>query len=87
MLTCKDATALVSRSMDSPLPWRQRMALRVHLALCRLCNRYERQLRVLRRAVRLLDESGTTRDGPSLSAEARARMERTLKDAANKPPG
>jgi len=55
MLTCRDATALASRAMDAPLPWRQRLSLRMHLAMCRYCTRYQRQLRFIRLAVATLE--------------------------------
>lgn len=81
MLTCKDATTLVSRSMDGPLPWRQRFSLRMHLAMCRFCRRYERQLRFLRIASRLLGEDHASADPPRLSDDAKARIAGALKDA------
>lgn len=34
MPSCRDITALVSESMDRKLPLRQRMSIRVHLAMC-----------------------------------------------------
>jgi hypothetical protein len=44
MPTCKETTALASRAMDERLPLSSRMALRLHLAICENCARFNRQL-------------------------------------------
>ena len=49
---CRDVTRLVSRAQDAPLPWRQRVRVRLHLSVCAACSRFERQLRFLREAAR-----------------------------------
>ena len=56
MLTCKDASRLLSQSMDQPLPRLKRMELRVHVWLCSACSNFEKQLMFLRQAARRLDE-------------------------------
>jgi len=50
VISCREATELVSRSMDVRLPWRQRVALRLHLAMCSLCRAFAGQMRFLREA-------------------------------------
>jgi hypothetical protein len=50
MLNCKQASLLASRAMDERLPFRERMALRLHLWLCRNCTRFTKQLNFLRNA-------------------------------------
>ncbi|MCC7258284.1 MAG: zf-HC2 domain-containing protein [Gammaproteobacteria bacterium] len=50
MMSCREATELLSRSLDQPLPWRRRLALRLHLTLCSLCRACEVQWRLLRAA-------------------------------------
>lgn len=52
MLSCKDTSALVSRSMDEALSWRQRLAVRLHLLMCGACRRFVGQMSLLRRAAR-----------------------------------
>lgn len=52
MLSCKDISALVSRSMDERLSWRQRMAVRLHLTICSGCSRFAGQMSFLRQAAR-----------------------------------
>ena len=45
MLTCRDVHDLGSDYLDGTLPRRQRLAMRLHLALCRNCRHYLDQLR------------------------------------------
>jgi len=49
---CRDVTRLVSRAQDAPLPWHQRLRVRVHLSMCAACARFEAQMRFLREAAR-----------------------------------
>ena len=53
MLSCKEAIQLVSEQLDRKLPLWRRLSLRLHVAMCRHCPRYVRQIRSLERAVRL----------------------------------
>ena len=78
--SCAEATRLISDSMDRSLTVGERIKLRGHLLICRLCDRYRRQLRFLRAAVRWqvsrLAESTTEPAG--LSPEAKERLRRRL---------
>ena len=56
MLSCKEATRLVSQGLDRELALGERIALRVHLAICAGCRNVDRQLSFLRRAIRRLPE-------------------------------
>lgn len=48
MLKCRDVEQRADALVDNePLPWRERMALRLHLLICHHCRRYVRQLRQL----------------------------------------
>lgn len=58
MMSCREATELVSRSLDAPLSWRQRVALRLHLAMCGLCRGFAGQMRTLREACLRYREQG-----------------------------
>ena len=51
MLSCKEATRLVSEGLDRELPFWRRMSLRFHVVMCRGCSRYTRQIRALNRLV------------------------------------
>ena len=51
-LTCKQASRLLSESLDRPLGLGERLSLRLHLAVCNACTNVRRQLAFLRRALR-----------------------------------
>ncbi|HUY90088.1 MAG TPA: hypothetical protein VMV10_15230 [Pirellulales bacterium] len=81
MLTCKEASRLASESLDRKLTWRQRINLWVHLAMCRLCYGFAKDIKQLHEAARLHADDAEKDAAPAdvaLSAEARARMKRAL---------
>jgi anti-sigma factor RsiW len=51
IISCKDASRLMSRREDGALSAWQRLVLRLHLSVCAACARFERQIRFLRRAL------------------------------------
>jgi len=48
--SCAEATRFLSDSYDSKLSLSARVGLRLHLAICRQCRRYNRHLHLLRSA-------------------------------------
>lgn len=54
LLSCKETTRLVSQGLDRELAFGERVALRVHFAICLGCRRTNRQMKFLRRAVQQL---------------------------------
>jgi hypothetical protein len=82
MLSCKDVTRLISRSMDASLPIGKQIAVRFHLLICRFCARYRRQLLLIREAARRLADAPDRKEGSSgenLSEEARDRIKKSLR--------
>lgn len=49
--SCKEASALLIAREDRALPLVERLALRLHLAICEACPRFERQLLTMRNAM------------------------------------
>lgn len=54
IISCKESTRLVSQGLDRELAFGERVALRVHLAICLGCRRAGQQMRLVGRAVRQL---------------------------------
>jgi hypothetical protein len=50
-LTCREATRLVLEGEDRRLAWGERLALRIHLLMCRACPRFVRQVQFMRSAM------------------------------------
>lgn len=78
MLTCKDASRLASKALDTPLSWRERWGLRIHLLLCTLCRRYVRELKFLSTAFRRARTDGIGLMRPKLSEAARSRIQKAV---------
>jgi hypothetical protein len=51
ILSCKEATRLASQGLDLKLRFGERVALRVHLAICDGCTQFTNQIAFLREAV------------------------------------
>lgn len=49
--TCKEVAALLVAREDRELPALDRVALRLHLAACKACPKFERQILTLRNAM------------------------------------
>jgi len=52
MLRCREAARLVSKSLDAPLKWKEKLPLGLHLGMCPRCSEYRRQLLALRSMLR-----------------------------------
>ena len=51
MISCKEASRLLSQREDLALGFVDRLKLRAHLAVCTMCSRFARQLVFMRRAM------------------------------------
>jgi hypothetical protein len=79
MLTCKDASRLISASQERPLGVRERLGLRLHLWMCVNCRRFARQVHWLRRVVRnLAVHAAMDSQGPELRQEVRERIRKAV---------
>jgi predicted anti-sigma-YlaC factor YlaD len=54
MMTCKQVSTLVSRGEVASAPVSTRMGVWMHLAMCRHCRAFRRQLALIGRAARLV---------------------------------
>lgn len=81
MLSCAEVSRLASERADRPLTWRERLAFRFHLMMCRNCARYARQLELLGRAARRLGRREPPEDLPGLPSDARERIADRLRRA------
>ncbi|MBD2839356.1 zf-HC2 domain-containing protein [Pseudomonas sp. JM0905a] len=57
MLTCKELVARSSDLLDGELSFRERMAMRRHLMLCRNCRRFIKQMKLTQAVVRFMTDS------------------------------
>jgi hypothetical protein len=81
MPSCRDISRLVSDAMDHRLPLQQRLMIRLHIGMCALCRRYERQLHLLRHASTHYADPEENRAEQPLSAAAKERLKASLKQS------
>jgi hypothetical protein len=58
MLSCRETTRLLSQGEDRKLAFGERVALRVHLAICKGCRNVNAQFKFLRVAMNSLVRDG-----------------------------
>ncbi|MDO9225626.1 MAG: zf-HC2 domain-containing protein [Pseudomonadota bacterium] len=79
MLTCKDASHLISESQERPLGFWERWGLKMHLWMCVSCRRFERQMTLMRQALRMLGKRAEVdADSSGFPPEARERIRKAL---------
>ncbi len=80
MLTCREASHLMSQAYDRKLGLLERLGLKAHLLICDACRKVKHQLDLLHRFSRkVAAEPEALLDlQPGLSAEAQARILKEL---------
>ena len=78
MLSCRDASRLISVGQDRHLSLAERVGLRLHLWMCDSCRRFEKQLGYLRQVLRRGWAEGDLPMDRRLSDEARQRILQSL---------
>jgi len=51
MLTCREATQLVSEAMDHKLPLSRTFELKMHMFMCKFCSRFKKQVLSIRHVI------------------------------------
>jgi hypothetical protein len=78
LLNCKQASQIISQSLDNPLSWSDRMKLKFHLFICNACTRFNQQIRLIKNAV-LRIKFETENDATiQLSLDAKARINQAV---------
>lgn len=52
LVSCKEASRLLSQEQERPMSWWQRARVSWHLAVCSMCRAFDRQLRFIGEAMR-----------------------------------
>lgn len=58
MLSCREATHVMSAAHERELGLRERIALRLHLLMCKGCTNYSHQMSFIRQACSHLETHG-----------------------------
>ena len=80
MLTCKDASKLMSQSFDRDLTFTEKIGMRFHLLICKACQKVHLQLAFLHKASNRLasEPMDIPLTQPGLSPEAQERILKKL---------
>jgi len=73
-MTCKQASKLISQSLDRPLSWSELMQLKLHLMICDACSRFKKQLNLLRVAMQNIRTNMEKNSAITLPLAAKARI-------------
>jgi hypothetical protein len=77
---------MVSEAMDRKFPIHRRLLIATHLLMCKYCNRFKKQLQILRHAVSFDDIHEEVIDRfPSLSKETREQIKQAMRDFSPDP--
>jgi hypothetical protein len=74
MLSCKQASQIISQSLDRQLTMRERFALKLHLLVCKYCKRFSQQLESLRVAIKQMVNSTENDNTIEISTAAKNRI-------------
>jgi hypothetical protein len=83
-LSCREASRLISESLDRQLTRHDRWALGLHMLLCSACRKFAHQCQWLRDVLANMPDTlrATWSDnGVTLSRERRAQIQRLLREA------
>src|SRR3990172_6287488 len=50
--SCREVVRMLSDAMDRPIPLRRRIAVRLHFLICKWCERYQKQIGLIRTLLR-----------------------------------
>jgi hypothetical protein len=71
MLDCKQASQLISQSLDRNLTLRERFALQLHLFVCKYCKQFSQHMQTLRVALKRMTSAIENNDTIKLPAAAK----------------
>jgi hypothetical protein len=87
MLSCKQASELVSQSLDRSLTMRERMSVRLHLLICAACARFGRQLAFIQAMIKKFISDTEQNEALKLSPNAKDRMTKEIESKVVKSGG
>ena len=83
-LSCREASRLISESLDRELTRREQWSLRIHTLVCTACRRFAQQTMLIREALANMPDAlreQWSSDTGKLSAERRTQIKHLLAEA------
>ncbi len=81
MLSCKDASQIISQSLDRQLTMRERFALNLHLLICKYCKQFSQQLHAIRTALKLASSAIENDDTIKMPSETKKRLMQSVESS------
>ena len=81
MLSCKNASQIISQSLDRPLTMRERFALKLHLLICKYCKQFSQQLHAIRVALKLASSAIENDDTIKMPSETKNRLMQSIESS------
>lgn len=81
MLSCKDASQIISQSLDRQLTMRERFAVKLHLLICKYCKQFNQQLQTIRAALKLTSTAIENDDTIKMPSETKKRLMQSIESS------
>lgn len=78
-MKCKQASELISQSLDQPLTWSSRIQLKFHLLICKYCARFNQQMHAMKLALNTLRSAIEDDESITLSVSAKKKIAQEIK--------
>jgi len=82
MFTCKQVSNALAKQDYAAMPLHRRLGVKIHVALCLVCGRYNRQVMLMQDLARRFRAREEQPAGPALSAGEKDSLKRALREAA-----
>jgi hypothetical protein len=81
MLSCKEASQIISQSLDRPLTMRERLAVKLHLLICKYCKQFSQQLQTIRNALKIASTKIENDDTIKMPSETKKRLMQSIESS------
>lgn len=78
LITCKKATFLSANRRLRPMSWKDHLQLKLHLAVCKACNEFDKQSREIDVSINKLYPADKLSSVTTLSAEKKTQIKDTV---------
>ena len=83
MLDCRQASQLISKSLDRRLSWRERLEIRFHLFICKYCKRFSQQSTTMCTAINRMSQSIEHNQDIQLPSETKNRIANAIESTVD----
>jgi len=82
LLTCKQASLIISISIDNKLSLSDHLKLKFHFIICDACKRFNQQLRFIKTAIQQIKHQTENDSSIQLSLDAKAKIKSVVEAKA-----